>query len=90
MSSASRLVAVGERRASIGEPMKLTLAGRCGSPSSAISAAAASTGGPGWQTATTCARSPMWRSIVAHLVDVVVEVEAALDASARRGRWTSR
>ena len=40
-----------------------TLAGREGSLSSAIRAAAASTGGPGWQTATTCGRGPSCCSI---------------------------
>ena len=62
-SSASLLVTVGDRRASIGEPMKVIEAGRLSSRSSAISEAAASTGGPGWQTATTCGRGPSWRSI---------------------------
>ena len=39
------------------------LRGRAGSSSCAISAAAASTGGPGWQTAMTCARAPIAPSI---------------------------
>ncbi len=58
-SSAILLVTVGDRRASIGEPMKISEAGRIGSLSSAIRAAAVSTGGPGWQTATTCTLGPM-------------------------------
>ena len=63
-SSARRLVAVGESRASIGEPMKVIELGPVADrSSSAISAAAASTGGPGWQTATTWAPGPMARSI---------------------------
>ena len=62
-SSARPLMAVGDRRASIGEPMKVIEAGRFGSPSSAIRAAAASTGGPGWHTATTWARGPIWPSM---------------------------
>ena len=63
-SSASLLVTVGDRRASIGEPMKV-MRGRAATrrSSSAIRPAAASTGGPGWQTATTCGRGPSTRSI---------------------------
>ena len=38
-------------------------AGRLSSPSSAIRLAAASVGGPGWQTATTCGRGPSTRSM---------------------------
>ncbi len=58
-SSAILLVTVGDRRASIGEPMKIIEAGRRGSLSSAIRAAAAMTGGPGWHTATTWVLGPM-------------------------------
>ncbi len=63
LASASRFVTVGDRRASIGEPMKVIDAGRFGSFSAAMTAAAASTGGPGWQTPTTWARGPIWASI---------------------------
>ena len=44
----------------MGEPMKVMEAGRFGSSSSAIIEIAASTGGPGWQTASTCAPGPTW------------------------------
>ncbi|MNE44536.1 hypothetical protein D3C80_1387680 [compost metagenome] len=43
----------------MGEPMKVMEAGRFGSFSAAMTAQAASTGGPGWQTPTTWARGPM-------------------------------
>ncbi|MNN85951.1 hypothetical protein D3C81_2032950 [compost metagenome] len=59
LASASWLVTVGDRRASMGEPMKVMEAGRFGSFSAAMTAQAASTGGPGWQTPTTWARGPM-------------------------------
>ena len=62
-SSASWLVTVGDSRASIGEPMKVMVAGRLSSLSSLISEAAASTAGPGWHTATTCGRGPSTRSM---------------------------
>ena len=57
-SAASSVGAVGAKRASIGLPMKVMEAGRAASPSSAMSAAAAITAGPGWHTATTCVRGP--------------------------------
>ncbi|MEZ5997128.1 MAG: hypothetical protein R3B98_00345 [Hyphomonas sp.] len=44
----------------MGEPMKVIVAGRFGSSSSAIIETAARVGGPGWQTASTCAPGPIW------------------------------
>ena len=62
-AAASSGGAVGARRASMGLPMKVMEAGREGSPSFDISAAAAITAGPGWHTATTCGRGPSTRSM---------------------------
>ena len=62
---ASSLGCLGFLAVSMGEPISTIEAGRAGSPSSAIIAAAASTGTPGWQTPITAGRSPvsraMWR-----------------------------
>ena len=58
---ASSFTEVGLTRVSIGPAISVRLRGRAGSRSSAISAAAASTGTAGWQTATTCAPGPIAR-----------------------------
>ena len=55
------LTTVGLRLVSIGPPMSVSEAGRQGSSQAAISAAAASTGTDGWQTATTWVPVPMNR-----------------------------
>ena len=51
---ASWFTAVGLTRVSIGPPASTIERGMNGSPSSSISAAAASTGTEGWHTANTC------------------------------------
>ena len=57
-SSASRLTAVGERRVSIGPPIRIIERGVMGSFSASMRAMAAITGTEGWQTAITCRSGP--------------------------------
>ena len=58
-SVATRPTWVGFTRVSIGPAIKVMVRGVAGSPDSAISETAASTGTLGWQTATTCTSEPM-------------------------------
>ena len=57
---ASSFGCFGLRAVSIGEPIRISDAGRRGFPAIAISPAAAIAGIPGWQTAITAIRSPSW------------------------------
>jgi hypothetical protein len=68
--------AVGLFRASIGPPIMVMLRG-VASPALAISDTAASTGTVGWQTLITCSLSGRCGDELAHVGDVVVEVEGA-------------
>ena len=61
--SASSLTTVGLTRVSTGPPASVIDKGAAGSPSSSISATAASTGTEGWQTAKTCTSPPKKRKI---------------------------
>ena len=56
--TASSFGCFGLRAVSMGEPIRMTEAGRFGFLSMDMSAAAAITGMPGWQTAMTAMRSP--------------------------------
>ena len=56
--AASFVGSVGLTRVSIGEPMRISAAGRCGAPRAHMSAVEASAGTPGWQTPMTAGRSP--------------------------------
>ena len=75
---ASSLTLVGLTRVSIGPAISVMLRGCAVLPDWAMTAAAASTCTQGWQTATTCARSPSVSSQLMRCVDVVVEPEAAV------------
>ena len=77
-SSASRLTAVGERRVSMGPPIRIIERGVFGSFSASMRAMAAITGTAGWQTAITCRSGPKRAEHVDQVIDVIVEIEAAL------------
>ena len=77
-SSASLLAAVGDSRASMGEPMKVMEAGRASSASSAIRAAAASTGGTGLADGHDVGARAHRLQHLLDVVDVVVEIEPPL------------
>ena len=64
---ASVLTAVGALRVSIGPPIIVSVLGRCGFLSAAISAVAASAGTAGWHTASTCGRLPPSRSPISSM-----------------------
>ena len=74
---ASLLTAVSLRRVSIGPPISVIEAGCIGSLRDAISAAAASTGTAGWQTAITCVFAPEILDELDDVIDEIVQIERA-------------
>ena len=75
---ATVLTSVGAFRVSIGPPIMLSVFGRQGFLSALISAAAAKAGTEGWQTASMCAPGPDMLQELDEIVDIVVEIEAAV------------
>ena len=90
---ASVLTAVGAFRVSTGPPIMVRVRGRHCALSAAIKAVAANAGTEGWHTASTCGRARELADALEELdqiIDIIVEVEAALSTSAPSSRRPSR